>query len=164
MEKANESPVDLEQSKRCTKCDEDKSLEHYSKHLKCRLGISNICKICQREKTKQWRIENPEKLKKLSKTYSIKHKDKLKAKRAERYAQNPEKLKLRAEKWRIANFEHFMQASKEGKRNRRKFLADSYIRDRLIQNGFPKEQITPELIEVQRLIIKTKRLCKTSQN
>lgn len=37
-------------------------------------------------------------------------------------------------------------------------LADSYVVNKLKQNGFSKESITPELIEVKRIILKTKRL------
>jgi len=44
-----------------------------------------------------------------------------------------------------------------------KVLGNSYLNKCLTQKGFTKEQITPELIEVQRIIIKTKRLCKTSK-
>lgn len=45
-------------------------------------------------------------------------------------------------------------------------LPDSYLKRNLLKRGFSYEQIiiNSELIEVQKLIIKTKRLCKTLQN
>lgn len=43
-------------------------------------------------------------------------------------------------------------------------LPDSNIRNRLREQGFPKEAITPELIELKRNIIKTTRLCRQLKN
>ena len=37
-------------------------------------------------------------------------------------------------------------------------IDDRYAKSLLKLNGFPKESITPELIEVKRIILKTKRL------
>ena len=42
-------------------------------------------------------------------------------------------------------------------------LKNTYIKAKLKAKGFLNQQITPELIEVQRIISKTKRLCKTSK-
>ena len=39
-------------------------------------------------------------------------------------------------------------------------LHDWYIKDLLKLTGFKPEQITPELIELKRITIKTERLCK----
>ncbi len=43
-------------------------------------------------------------------------------------------------------------------------LKDTYIKVQLLNNGFPSEVINENLIETKRIILKTKRLCKTSQS
>lgn len=43
-------------------------------------------------------------------------------------------------------------------------LSDTYIIQVLRNKGFKPNQITTEIIELQRQILKTKRICKTSQN
>lgn len=50
--------------------------------------------------------------------------------------------------------------------NERVALNDKYVKKKLLSQGFSHEQIknNPELIKIKRLIIKTKRLWKTSQN
>jgi hypothetical protein len=58
--------------------------------------------------------------------------------------------------WRLNNPEK----RNDYEKRRRIKIVDNYVKTNLIAKGFPKETITPELIEVQRLIIKTKRLTK----
>jgi len=73
---------------------------------------------------------------------------------------NPEKVKENDKKWHLNNPEKL----KETKKNYTNELGKGYLNSQLRSKGFKKEQITPELLEVQKIIIKTKRLCKTSQN
>lgn len=47
---------------------------------------------------------------------------------------------------------------------RRQVLDRHYVKEVLKKCGIPEEIITKELIEVKRMIIKTKRLCKTLQS
>jgi hypothetical protein len=73
---------------------------------------------------------------------------------------NKEYINKQKSIWRKNNPEKV----REEKRMITKMLKDSYIKRLLIQNGFPKNEITKELIELERIIIKTKRLCKTLQD
>ena len=43
-------------------------------------------------------------------------------------------------------------------------LSDGYIKDQLRGQGFKNEQITPELIELKRITLKTTRLCRQLKN
>lgn len=92
-------------------------------------------------KAKEWRLNNREKIKKWYKLWAN---------------NNAEKLREKKKQWADNNTEKLRELSKK----KREILLDTYVKSRLRRNGFPKEAITPELIEVQRLIIKTKRLTK----
>ena len=91
-----------------------------------------------KEKTKahsvKWNAENPEKIK----ASNAKH-------FAKKYAENPEKFKARSTR-SVAD------------------LKESYIKSKLRKQGFKNEQITPELIELKRITLKTKRLCLQLKN
>ena len=80
-------------------------------------------------------------------------------------------------KWKDNNIEKAKESDKKYKIknklkiseyyiNQRKYIDINYAKRMLRQSGFTTEQINenPELIEVKRLIVKTKRLCKTLQN
>jgi hypothetical protein len=48
----------------CTKCNQEKSLNDFHRHPKNLDGRNSICKICKVEYAKQYRLKNPEKIKK----------------------------------------------------------------------------------------------------
>jgi len=104
-----------------------------------------------REKGKKYRADNPDRdkiFKEKNPDYSIKnyhkHRDKISARRSENRRLNAHRYKEREKKQRDS-------------------LCMPYVRTTLRMKGFTREQITenPELINIQRIIIKTKRLCKT---
>lgn len=53
-------------SKVCQLCGLDKPLEDYHKNKQIRDGKHTICKNCNIQKSKKWRIDNPEKAKTLN--------------------------------------------------------------------------------------------------
>lgn len=76
------------------------------------------------------------------------------------YAEKRNQFIVRQEKFRLSNKEKIKQY-------RIKYYSDvpeAYVKQKLIKSGFPSELITNELIETKRIIIKTKRLCKTLQS
>jgi hypothetical protein len=85
-----------------------------------------------------------------------KKKEKRREANREYYKKTREKQKERVKEWRGKNPEKV----KDYGRSIGHKVIDIYVKTNLIAKGFPKETITPELIEVQRLIIKTKRLTK----
>lgn len=120
--------------------------------------------------------------KKAFKKWYDKNKEQIKLKKQKEYLQNIDHIKGRVKKY---NNEHkdekktYKKAYDENnkpklkvwqKKSHKKMvetITDGYAVKILVgKRGFKKEQITnnPELIKIQKLIIKTKRLCKTSQN
>jgi hypothetical protein len=91
--------------------------------------------------------------------------------------QNVEKVKERRKLYRLKNKERDNQLSKEYRKNHKHKgteyeqkrvgnLEKSYVISQLKQQGFKQEQIEvlPQLIELKRLTLKTKRLCKQLKN
>ena len=97
------------------------------------------------EDMRKYRAENPEKIK---------------AYRAKWQAENAEKNKARFTKWRAENPEK----DKAKKAKEVLSLARYYVKGVLVAQGFPKESITPELIELKRITLKTSRLCRQLKN
>ncbi len=49
-------------TKHCPRCDEDKELDEFGKNRKEKSGFATYCKPCTREKARQWKLDNPEKV------------------------------------------------------------------------------------------------------
>ena len=162
-------------TKICTKCNKEKDVDLFGKHKKTKSGLRSHCKECEKEyakkwnlnnpekvkeSVKKWHLNNPEKIKEIQKKYYSNNTEKIKEIRKNYRLNNPEKVKENDKKWHLNNPEKL----KETKKNYTNELGKGYLNSQLRSKGFKKEQITPELLEVQKIIIKTKRLCKTSQN
>ena len=119
---------------KCNKCGIDKPIEEF-------YNGRRACKGC----IKEYHKKNAELIK-------------------EYHKKNAEQIKEYQKEWRKNNAEHIKEQKKEYNKEYSKNLSDGYIKRELKNKGYPPNQITPELIEVKRLIIKTKRLCKTSQS
>jgi uncharacterized Zn finger protein (UPF0148 family) len=128
----------------CIKCGETKNISLFSKDKRIKKGISNICKICTNIYYKKYSEINRERLRENHKKFISK---------------NPEANKIYKKKYRVIQSD----AERDYLKKSIETLKDFYIKRALKAKGFEKEQITTELIEVQRIIIKTKRLCKTSK-
>ena len=131
----------------CKKCGTEKDIELFTKNKKCILGISFSCKICSNIINKKY-IRTPE------------SKEKRKERWGAYYKKHIGNVLLRNKNHRKNNKELYRRHSQQNALN----LSDSYVKNNLINLGWNKKDITQDIIEVKRLIIKTKRLCKTSQN
>ena len=136
----------------CKKCGETKDISLFPKHKKCVKGVRNECKKC----TNLIAVF-------LSKSRPRKNTAERKEWRKEYYLKNKSALINKAFAWAESNKEKRLECQKKVNNRASETLADRYVKKALREKGFKTNQITPELIEVQRLIIKTKRLCKTSQ-
>jgi len=160
----------------CSKCNDNKSIDNYNTYkLKPKKnGTQNIstrsyCKQCQYNYTKkffeenkkykkEWRLKNPEKVKA----------ENLKAKaRTDKWRlENKDILKIKKREYRKKNIEHIKEQKYKESQKTRDLLTDRYIVSQITKRSSLKAQDikeNKELIEVKRLIIKTKRLWKTSQ-
>ena len=167
-----------------TKKNRLKNPEKYNEHAK-RWRDKNREKA--NENSKNWRLSNPEKMKQSKEKYRTENsekvkesykiwadinREKLQEQRKEWYNKNKEyannwrhknceKANEYGKNWRLRNPE---KVNKKGK-NRIEQLKDSYIRPILKKNSNLKtEDIPPDLIELKRIIIKTKRLIKELSN
>lgn len=126
------------ETKICNKCQEVKTLSEFGKKNG---KIRNICKKCICLSSKEWNENNKEKVKQYQKEW---------------YENNKEKAKQNNNEWRENNKEKSNQYYKKARNDFKPY----YIIDKLKQQGFNKEQITPELIEEKTNIIKVKRIIK----
>jgi len=129
--------------------------------------ITKICKTCNKEKDiKEFR----EGLLSCKKCNALKYK-----KKSREYSSSDRGKKILAlscKKWREKT--NYFSSEKYKKRKKayrakkqvidRTELNRHYVYVQLYNKGFTNEQITDELIELQKIIIKTKRLCKTLKN
>ena len=116
-------------------------------------------RINRTQSDKKYREKNVEYFKKYMKEYRDKNKDTLNDKNRKYKKTNGKRIREKHKK-------SLLEYGKMYGKKRRAELDNGYMQERLQKIGFSKEAIKqhPELIEVERLIIKTKRLCKTSQS
>lgn len=112
-------PKVVAEEKACTKCGLVKPIDEFGMDKYTSDGHATRCKECKKGKTKEWRVENPEKSRAISAkwkaenpdklaAYTIANKDKRSEQRKARYAANPEKenaqnkatYALNKDKWR----------------------------------------------------------------
>ena len=168
----------------CKVCGIDKIDSEFRKQRK-------TCKVCEKEYNKKWCANNKDKVRVHSKNSRKKRIEKDKVLKHDWYIKNKEKLLVKNSEYmkglpkdiRSKYQNTYYNKNKKNindrqkndrKKNPEKFakrahkyvdeLADCYVKRNLANKGFDRELITDDIIETQRLIIKTKRLCKTLQN
>lgn len=170
----------------CSTCKIEKPLDDFHNCKKEKYGKAYNCKLCARSKanmynityrnTKEFkeRIKNyrqSEKQKIYKKIYIEKNKDKTQE-YMKKYSQT-DKFKQCIKKYqqseKYKNYKKNIDKSEKSVLNRRDRnrnyvinLHNFYVREQLKHKGFTSEQINnnSELIEVQKIIIQTNRLCK----
>lgn len=151
-----------ELTKTCTKCNEEKSLNNFNKAKYGKLGYSASCRNCAKIHGKYYR--SLETTKETLRLYREKNKEKTYIRHKKHYEQNKIKILKRSYDHYLSNIEHKKKLCKKNERFHLENLTDSYVKLRLTTQGFLKDQITPELIELKRIMLKTKRLCQQLQN
>lgn len=148
--------------KTCRKCGIEKDVNEFKAINKKRLrfGPRATCKKCDYETAKS----NPRKQNEYQKRYRVKIPEKVKEWDKRSKAKRSELIKKEGKKYRISNAEKIKSAHVDAWKKYRKHLHPLYVKSVLIQNGFPKNKITPELIEVKKIILKTKREIKKHEN
>jgi hypothetical protein len=91
------------ETKICTKCNEEKMVCYFGFHKRSKDGKRGSCKECESKKIKEWRQNNPEKLKLQKQRYLKKYPQKNLNRGKEYRKNNKEKVIDRSTKWRISN-------------------------------------------------------------
>jgi flagellar biosynthesis GTPase FlhF len=90
--------------KKCSKCGEVKPLTEFYKHESTKDRLFTYCKVCKNKQNKEYRENNPEKVKETRKKY---------------YKNNLEKIKEQNRKWVENNLEKVKENQKEWARKNR---------------------------------------------
>lgn len=163
----------------CQKCNEQKEKHLFVKAKSCKIGIRLVCEKCEYEARKakrkgynsEWYLNNKQHRKEYS--HIRNGKESVKKRHFELHRiwrkNNPDRLNKFKEQNRIRYNEDIEYKTHVVFRNKKiiENMPDFYIINRLIYcDGFKKEYLIehPEIIETKRIILKTKRLCKTLQN
>ena len=110
------------------------------------------------ENKKQYREKNKENILIRRREIYLKDKEKIKQQQKVYREKNKESIYKKIREWQLNNPEKVRASSNLKSKKRIKELKNDYVVKTLVSQGFPKESITPELIEVKRIILKTKRL------
>ena len=78
----------LDASKRCNVCEIEKPLSEFYKNRTALHGVSSLCKICQKARTKQWALDNPERKRQAREKYRHIQRDRAR----EAYDENPRRF------------------------------------------------------------------------
>lgn len=99
----------------CTKCGIEKSKSEFHKSNKTKDGIITQCKPCKNQIIRKWDKYNQDKKRKSSLNQYYKYHEQKKAKAREYKTNNPEKIKSKMKEWRIANKEYIKQYYEDNK-------------------------------------------------
>jgi restriction endonuclease Mrr len=162
----------------CTKCNLklEANLHNFNAGKNGKYGLIARCKKCITEYRKEymerpeakeasrirqqkWTSKNPEKSKKNKKKYREANLEKYRECCKKWSEANPERVKELNKKWRAGNLEKIRALDTLSVKE----LKDGYLKSLLRMQGFKNKNITNELIQLKKIIIKTQRLCKTSQ-
>lgn len=125
--------------KTCKVCGRILPLSEFSKQSIAKDGHTNACKACVSVKSLKYRSSIEFKIK--QKEYNQTHK---------------ERNALLRKRWKENHPEKFKEYDKKIV----KLLKKSYVVDLLLQMGFSREDITLELIEIKRALVRTKRILR----
>ena len=129
-------------TKVCSKCKVEKELGEFNNDKYNKDGLRSYCKRCKALLSKDYYKNNIEKRLEYNRKWNINHPEDRKNYTRNCAKNNSEKIK-------------------EKNRNFRDSMPNSFIIHKLKAQGFPSELIdNPEMIEIKRLLIQTKRLLK----
>jgi hypothetical protein len=122
-------------TKFCPKCKVEKSINEFYKRPDCKNGFRYQCKICFNRQTKQYSLENPEKVKQQKKQWEIKNLDETKKRKKKYYIEKIDEIKKQQKQYRTNNPEKI----KENNNNfnlknpdyRKKYYKQWYIKNKI---------------------------------
>ena len=117
------------QNKKCPKCKESKSFEHFGKDKRSKSGLQVYCKSCR----KSYREENKENIKAKNRLYRDANKEKISANKKKWYELNKERKKKSDKKYYEANKEKINADCREYyRKNKKKHMrkSNAYVKNR----------------------------------
>jgi hypothetical protein len=145
-------------TKVCKKCELEKNLDEMIKSKKSKGGYANLCKDCNRLKSKKYREDNKDYHDKYIKEYynRTEVKEKSRLHNIKYREDNKEKLKKLKNKWREKNKEKLKKQKKEYRRMKKETdpmyrlhqIISSIIRKSFNYNGYKKKSRTYEIIGI----------------
>lgn len=137
--------------KACTRCGEVKPLTEFGACKRRPLGRTSDCKSCIAERTRQWRLANPQK----AAQHNADHRA--------RYP--PEKRASYRREWVARNPDKVRATTRKQKQRERAQLSTCYVVDKLVCDGLlTRAQCTPELIEAKRQQLQLHRAIKQMES
>jgi hypothetical protein len=85
--------------KKCKKCNEEKNICDFSKNINSKDNLNRICKECDKIKSREYRLKNPEKVSISNKKTRIKHLDKYKSKSKQYYEKNKDNILIKVKEY-----------------------------------------------------------------
>lgn len=135
------------ETKKCSKCGEEKDLIYFRKDRRKKDGLYVWCKKCSSENNVKWQRENREKQRQFLKTYREKNKEKIEA--------SKKKLNEKYKILRKLNPQMFKERDRKARRIKVETLSDDYVKQLLCL-----KDATPELIELKRNQVLIHRITK----
>jgi hypothetical protein len=146
--------------KTCTSCHKElaATTENFYLEPRGKFGLFSKCKKCKSEYAKKYDQKNKIKLAQYHKKYNEENKIKI-AQYNKKYRQENKIKKTKYDKkYRQENKIKENERGKKYDKKQIKNLGTRYLKSLLRHQGFSNNQITPEIIELKLIIIKTKRL------
>ena len=119
-----------------------------------------MTKEAEREYKRRYREANKERILAREKAYREANKERVAIKNKKYREANKDKIKAIQKTYREANRKKESARQRDWERANIKAIGASYCANRLKKQGFTPDQITPELIEVKRQLIKINRTIK----
>lgn len=102
----------IEETKKCSRCKEFKSVNEFPKNKSKSDGLAWYCKKCTNETGRERYKNNAEKMRTRNKEYCKNHPDRIKKCMRKYYENNTEKVKARTKKWHDNNTEKIREMGK----------------------------------------------------
>ncbi|MFA5195601.1 MAG: hypothetical protein WC401_07365 [Bacteroidales bacterium] len=99
-------------NKRCKKCGALKPLTEFYQYKKAKDGHQSNCKVCSLEISRQWRAENPKKVKEDIRRWRAKNPGKTRESCHQWYIKNAGRVRERKRQWRAENAEKIRESKR----------------------------------------------------
>lgn len=136
------------ETKVCTKCGENKKIDMFGKQKKVKSGLKSICKECEKEIGRKYRLENKDKILESNILYRLENKEKILTSQNKYKEENLDKVKEAKKKWKDKNPEHGDNYYSENKEKILEQQKQKYLKlhpKEKIEEGYKKCSVCGEI-------------------